>query len=510
MSKAHILKNLAKKEEQQDKKTEVAYVRAEKAADEVMSQKLVAAYGPAAARRDDGTRRYAWKCGECHFANYESRLACANCLAVPPRKDKDGKVITEKERVNIVKAPTNTDRTVHLMPVGQRFYRSHCDHRAAVARAATGGRRSGSTSPQPQQTTRPRSNEEDDDDGPSCGANVVGGGCVPADGDDDGLQTSSDARLGYDEDRRLFVMRLACPRRYHRFIIGKQAKTLKDIERSAKVKIIIPQSRRQQNSSGAEEYETLDENDEGSGEFDFVLVEGDTADAVRMAQLRIDTIMTEMKDKVDYTHFVSIPLGPIPSAKAAFNSAIEDMKHALINDDTNVDESIFQTPAKMHITLLMLRLYSKADIDRAKFILESIEMDLHNIFGPNDAVSLQGVRAMNPDPRNAHVVYVDVVKDDVHRRLQNLVNGVNRSFIDGGLATDKDVEDNGKLHVTVMNSKWRRGKPGHTAFNASEALRIFGGKDFGSHRLRSIEINTLGGGLAPDGYFSSVMSVRFP
>ena len=473
MSKATIFKNLAKKEQQDDKKAEVGYVRAEKAADAAITKRLEEAYGVGPAR-DDGARRRAWRCLECHFQNFESRISCANCLAVSERKDAPARP------ENIAVQPTardSSDPTVQLTRVGSRCYRSY----------SGGGYM---TAPATRRVQELAVIEDDDvnDDGEE---GVV---CSAAGG----------ARMGYDCERKMFVLRMPCAARYHRFVVGQQAKTLKDIERTANVKLTVPKS-----SKGAHDGDDDDESSAPNPDDDFVLIEGSSSRDVKTAQLRIDAIMTEAKDKVEYTHFLSIPLGPIPSARAAFASLIDDMKQALVSESSAVEADIFQRPSRVHITLLMLRLHTRSEVETAKLLLESLEPELQHIFGPNDCVTLRGLNVMTGDAKSAHVLYMDVSRDDVQRRLQSLVSRLNNAFIDAGLAKVADVQGNGKLHATLMNSKWRKGRA-HVPFNATDALRVFGDRAFGMHKLRSIEVNVLGGAAADDGYFGSISSIRFP
>lgn len=515
MSKAHLFKNLAKKEQREDKEAEVSYVRAEKAADEAIARKLQEAYGGNSLVREDGSRRHAWRCRECGFANFESRIACANCLAVSPRVGKDGQSIAEAK--SIAGKPSTREAGLTLQTVGSRVYRTYSAPAVAMRRAIDGPSKASSSQQQlPSASQRAANNDDAGDDGEEDNAQHGSSGL--------GIDEDGSARVGFDEERKLFVLRMDCPRRYHRFVVGSQAKTLKDIERTCQVKLIVPRSsndaadqgRGTTSSSMANDDPNADltaGNDDGQPDpdKDFVLFEASSLAAVRTAQSRVETIIEEAKGKVEYTHFLSIPLGPIPSAKAIFTHLVDDMKQALVSEAANIDASVFQRPVRVHVTLLMLRLYSREEIDLAKLVLESLEPELQHIFGPNDRIALRGLATMTADVKAAHVVYMDVQRDDIYKRLLALVNRINNAFIDAGIAKPADVQNNGRLHATIMNSKWRRHQQqAHQPFNATDALRIFGDRSFGSHQLRSIEINVLGGGAAPDGYFSSIASIGFP
>ena len=70
----------------EDAKKDIAFVRKEKKEDDAIARRLEEVYGKAAAARDNGYRRSkkGWECPSCGYVNFESRLACGECLDVHP------------------------------------------------------------------------------------------------------------------------------------------------------------------------------------------------------------------------------------------------------------------------------------------------------------------------------------------------------------------------------------------------------------------------------------------
>lgn len=492
MSKAHAVRTMLKDEAKRDKTEEVAYVRKEKAAEEAMMRRLAEVYGDGSNRRDDGRRRHAWRCQECKFANYESRIACASCLAVPDTWQ-------GTKLPNVARPAVNTDATATITRVAGRCYRSYAAAGVPTARPCHAARGGGEY-----------------DDEPGCPAPAAVGTAWDEDADDyadcdDDAADDDGPRVARDAQRGDYFMRMPCPARYHGFIIGQKGRALAETQRLTGATIIIPKKADSAEAGGAAASEL---------DGDTVEIRGETINAVRAAQIRIEGAMYQNKDRVEYTHFVSIPLAIATSARAAFASAIDDMLHACVSDDACIDATLFQKPSKVHLTLLMLRLHSEEQLATAKMLLKSLELEVQHIFAPTDRVTVKGLNYMNDDPSEVHVVYAEIERDPVFHKLQGLITRINRAFIDAGLAQEKDVAHNDKLHATLINSKWRgSGDAGSSlvpsshdrlAFDATHVLRLFGKHHFGCHALTRIDLSRLGGGTGPDGYFSWDAFIEFP
>jgi hypothetical protein len=166
---------------------------------------------------------------------------------------------------------------------------------------------------------------------------------------------------------------------------------------------------------------------------------------------------------------------------------------------------------------LKLRLHSNDELSKAIAIMSQLQQGLRELFRVGDRVSLRNLNYLNDDPTEVHVVYIEIDANETREKLVRLITSINRSFVDAGLALEKDLPQHGnseKLHATMVNSQWRHstaveGGP-REAFNATDILKRFGRVDLGQHRLESVELSILGGGNALHGYFPSECSIEFP
>lgn len=77
--------------------------------------------------------------------------------------------------------------------------------------------------------------------------------------------------------------------------------------------------------------------------------------AIISARHRIDLLIANSRKKIRYTHFLSIPLnkkGIIDN----YNSFKDDVLKKYAKTAYNIDESLFQMPSKLHLTIGMLKL----------------------------------------------------------------------------------------------------------------------------------------------------------
>ena len=308
---------------------------------------------------------------------------------------------------------------------------------------------------------------------------------------------------------------MKCASRFWKFIIGSKGKTLQDIQRITGATVVIPKT---------ENEETIE-------------IFGVNKSSVVAARLKVEAIILDNQDRVEYTHFLSIPLSINPQSKASFASYLQDMTRTCVDEEKRIDPFMFQTPSKIHLTLLMLRLHNEEEMSKAKSLLVVVQEMLREMFystatnSSTAKVSFKGVNYMNDDPSDVHVLYLDLVKDETYKKLVELIQNINSLFIDSGLALPKDVSHNEKLHATIINSKWRNGDvvdgtldhfDSHSAskkssgprvsFDATEVLRLFGvnGSSLGSVKLERVDLSILGSGVSADGYYQSVHSAFFP
>ena len=107
-----------------------------------------------------------------------------------------------------------------------------------------------------------------------------------------------------------------------------------------------------------------------------IVITGESRFSVAMACNRIDSIVASSRQKQGFTHFLSIPC----NTKAIQNS-FGDFKEKVVKlcDDKNirgVDETVFQTPSLLHMTIGTLALMDEVERQKAKEILENAMLEI--------------------------------------------------------------------------------------------------------------------------------------
>lgn len=238
-----------------------------------------------------------------------------------------------------------------------------------------------------------------------------------------------------------------------------------------------------------------------------VKITGQSERAVASARNQISILVLKKREKLPSTHFISIP---VDSDEIRNNFAL--FKKIVLKDKATrgVDESIFQNPNKLHITIEVLTLLDESEIKRAK------DMFLYNVQGliscylkeKQYKIRLQGIEIMNDDPSEVDVLYGKVRMDnqDDNDNFQRAIDKISNMYhVYGYVRKHYDI----KLHVTLMNSLFRQDeKEKRTTFDASFILEKYRKFDFGTAVLKSVDLSvrfTTG----KNGYYKYEVSVPF-
>lgn len=85
------------------------------------------------------------------------------------------------------------------------------------------------------------------------------------------------------------------------------------------------------------------------------------------------------------------------------------------------DESIFVDPAHLHITILMLRLYTQESLQQATALLKSCMPKIYDLLQTRtEMIHCYGLEIMNDDPSSVDVLYLKVKEADGGRRLASV------------------------------------------------------------------------------------------
>jgi activating signal cointegrator complex subunit 1 len=117
------------------------------------------------------------------------------------------------------------------------------------------------------------------------------------------------------------------------------------------------------------------------------------------------------------THFISFPLkDPIVKQKVqALHTEI------LALNLPNVDNSIFLRPEKFHLTIGVLKLYTKSDVEGAVKLLKDLSSEIYDLVGTRTTVAkLTGLEIMEDNPLQANVVYAKIEEGEALETLKRL------------------------------------------------------------------------------------------
>ncbi|XP_042253822.1 activating signal cointegrator 1 complex subunit 1 [Thunnus maccoyii] len=282
----------------------------------------------------------------------------------------------------------------------------------------------------------------------------------------------------------------------YKYIIGKKGETRRRLESDTKTSINIPKQ-------GVE------------GQ---IVITGSHKAAVSSAVTRIEVLIDSFRRKQPFTHFLSFPLND-PKVQEGFQKFKDDVLEQC-SQDHGVEESIFQNPAKLHLTVGTLALLNDMEVRKACEHLQDCQNFIRDITeGKPLPLEVTGIEYMNDDPAMVDVLYAKVNVKDGTDKLQVIADRLVEHFVSAGQMVRE--WDRVKLHGTVMNTLFRKdstvedtGGPGRQTMNEREsfdARKIL--KTFGAYRFGEFELNTvlLSQRYSTDctGYYTSAGSINF-
>ncbi|XP_035389661.1 activating signal cointegrator 1 complex subunit 1 [Electrophorus electricus] len=282
----------------------------------------------------------------------------------------------------------------------------------------------------------------------------------------------------------------------YKYIIGKKGETRKRLESETRTSISIPKQ-------GVE------------GQ---IVITGAQKAAVVSAVTRVEVLIETFRRKQPFSHFLTFALNH-PHIQEGFQRFKDGvLEHC--SQDMGVDGSVFQNPAKLHLTIGTMALLNEQEVMRACELLQKFQSFIRDITkGKPLPLEVRGIEYMNDDPSMVDVLYAKVSVQDGSNKLQVIADRLVECFVAAGLM-DKEW-DRVKLHATVMNTLFRKdpsvedkgGLGRHTtkdreAFDAKNILEMFGEFYFGSFELDSVRLSQR---FSSDctGYYCSAGQVSF-
>ncbi|XP_051925699.1 activating signal cointegrator 1 complex subunit 1 isoform X1 [Hippocampus zosterae] len=299
-----------------------------------------------------------------------------------------------------------------------------------------------------------------------------------------------------EQTERGFRCAIDVPTVLYKYIIGKKGETRKRLESDTKTSINIPK----QGMEGQ------------------IVITGPHKSAVSSAITRIEVLVDNFRKKQPFTHFLSFPLND-PKIQEGFLRFKDDVLEQC-SQDHGLDESIFQNPAKLHLTIGTLTLLDESEVRKACGHLQECQNFIRDITGGKPLpLQVASIEYMNDDPAMVDVLYAKVNVTDGSDKLQVIADRLVEYFVSvGQMAREWDRV---KLHGTVMNTRFRKdttaedasglsrqGPNEREAFDARNLLKTFGSYHFGELDLNRVSLSQR---YSADctGYYASAGSISF-
>lgn len=252
-------------------------------------------------------------------------------------------------------------------------------------------------------------------------------------------------------------------------IIGRGGNTLRTIKRKTKTFINIL---------------TLNENSR-------ITITGDTEVSVEWARSDICQIVSETRTKIKVTHFISIPL-----VSQSTTDNLEWFKAEILKDPpAGVTASTFQVPHKLHLTLSVFTLLDGKELIVAKQAFHQCCEDIVSKLFPKIKkyqIVVQGLGIMNDEPSSVSVLFGNAHMENPieNENLQKMVDRIAKYCHKTELAPRQKKRV--KLHVSLMNIKFRGEEESKEKFDASKILEKYENFYLGTVNFDSVHLSIVG------------------
>eukprot|EP00440_Ansanella_granifera_P001832 gb/GFBE01001975.1/.p1 GENE.gb/GFBE01001975.1/~~gb/GFBE01001975.1/.p1 ORF type:complete len:367 (+),score=112.35 gb/GFBE01001975.1/:1-1101(+) len=308
-----------------------------------------------------------------------------------------------------------------------------------------------------------------------------------------------DDQMTYEGDEWQFRMEM--PAIYHRFIVGSRARNKQKLEMESGCRIVVPKR---------EEME------------DAVYLRARQKQQIYSCKALIELLCEKEEAKLEYTHFISVPL----AHDAKFRQLVDQFREdVVLQRFEGIEAPIFMPSRRMHFTLCMLKLHSHAQVDEMKEALSDLSARLaaQADFSKPLTAHMKGLHIMTDDPTSVGVVFTT----DRSNALQNRMNALsdvmfelfqarnlvsNQSLMSQRLLSSDGAHAEVKLHATLINTKYGRSRfeenrgGQRETVDASVLMEKFGQVDFGTVQLQEMQLSSLDE-MGDDGYYRSLKAI---
>ncbi|XP_063922833.1 activating signal cointegrator 1 complex subunit 1-like [Zophobas morio] len=246
-----------------------------------------------------------------------------------------------------------------------------------------------------------------------------------------------------------------------------------------------------------------------------LVITGDSEATITEARNEIQSIVGAIRDHVSALQFVSIP-----TRSDEIVANFTKFKEEILSGDKidGMEESIFQSPFKLHLTVVVFALLDDHEKSEAiKALQDYKNMILDPLIAKSGPVKIRvsGIDCMNNNYKKVDVLYANakLVDESEDLSLQKLVNELSDHFYDRGLV--RTYQDNVKLHMTLINTKYRKevGTPRKKrwsrkqSFNATTIMEKYKDFTFGECNLDCIHLSLMGS-VGDDGFYEPMSIIN--
>lgn len=245
-----------------------------------------------------------------------------------------------------------------------------------------------------------------------------------------------------------------------------------------------------------------------------VVIYGPSESSVKAARRRINIIVMSSRMKQRATHFISIPMNSPDVVKR-----YEKFEAEVLRDcpSRGLEKSIFIGGQKLHLTLGVMCLMDNEERSIASNLLKQAKNEVIMPILLEHLplkIRLKGLSYMNDDPSEIDVLY-GLVEEEGNTKglIQEMSDAIVDFYYRAGYMEREHGRENVKLHVTLINSKYRsksdtphvddqgtRARQPRINFDGTEILEKFANYDFGVVELNSIHLSQRHS-TGPDGYY---------
>ncbi|KAK6104739.1 AKAP7 2'5' RNA ligase-like domain family protein [Brugia pahangi] len=297
--------------------------------------------------------------------------------------------------------------------------------------------------------------------------------------DEDQLEQNEEFIVNYNKKTKKWTAKIKIPVLLRRFVIGPKGSMKRKIEEETSCRLNFPTKKKKKHP--------------------VEIVSMTSEESVMRCRDRIHLIIHGARDRASYTHFISIPMTH-ETIKDNFLKFMNTVKNDEELSDSCREETVFQEPRKLHLTITMLSLL---DISEEKSISNSLEKIINTrvseiLNGKPLEVEIKGLEIMNDDPTRVNVLYALTSSD----KLANVVDTIAHAMSDTGFAPQQDSV---KIHLTLMNTRymWEKKKK-RGRMDVAKLLEKYRNYDFGKVTITEVHISILNGSADEYGYYSSI------